>query len=287
MKALINHIEKEFQLKILSPKSLSGGDISQVFLLEAQERNFVLKVNDVSKLNMFLAEALGLKNLRKPDILSVPKVFGVDKFETKSYILLEYIKTGKANRKTYSEFGEKLAALHQVSSEKFGFVQDNYIGSLSQSNQQHILWEEFYWYERIQPQMRLAARCGLLSKQEMPSKDKFIQVIKNEFVPHPPGLLHGDLWNGNYMIDANGDAVLIDPSVYYGHPMMDLGMTRLFDGFPKEFYDAYFYNSSISGNMDVQVELSQLYYLLVHLNLFGRGYHSSVLRILKKYFDIK
>jgi fructosamine-3-kinase len=33
-----------------------------------------------------------------------------------------------------------------------------------------------------------------------------------------------------------------------------------------------------------QIDLYQLYYLLVHLNLFGSGYYSSVSAILKRYF---
>ncbi|WP_436414329.1 fructosamine kinase family protein [Petrimonas sp.] len=37
-------------------------------------------------------------------------------------------------------------------------------------------------------------------------------------------------------------------------------------------------------NYSRQIELYQLYYLLVHLNLFGSGYYSGVSSILKKYF---
>lgn len=30
----------------------------------------------------------------------------------------------------------------------------------------------------------------------------------------PPALLHGDLWSGNFLCDANVREVLIDPAVY-------------------------------------------------------------------------
>ncbi|WP_286833732.1 fructosamine kinase family protein, partial [Proteiniphilum sp. UBA5280] len=39
-----------------------------------------------------------------------------------------------------------------------------------------------------------------------------------------------------------------------------------------------------SENYSQQIELYQLYYLLVHLNLFGSGYYSSVPSVLRKYF---
>lgn len=38
------------------------------------------------------------------------------------------------------------------------------------------------------------------------------------------------------------------------------------------------------GNYLEKIDLYQLYYLLVHLNLFGSGYYSSVAAILKRYF---
>jgi len=43
-------------------------------------------------------------------------------------------------------------------------------------------------------------------------------------------LLHGDLWGGNYLVDENGYACLIDPAVYYGNREADLAMTKLFGG---------------------------------------------------------
>ncbi|KAA0241747.1 MAG: fructosamine kinase family protein, partial [Chlorobiota bacterium] len=31
-----------------------------------------------------------------------------------------------------------------------------------------------------------------------------------------PSLLHGDFWSGNFMVASDGEAVLMDPAVYYG-----------------------------------------------------------------------
>ena len=97
-------------------------------------------------------------------------------------------------------------------------------------------------------------------------------------------LLHGDLWGGNYLIATDGAPYLIDPAVYYGHSMVDIAMSRLFGGFGSEFYDAYHQIIPQPVHHDIQIDLYQLYYLLVHLNLFGSGYYSSVSSILKRYF---
>ena len=86
-----------------------------------------------------------------------------------------------------------------------------------------------------------------------------------------PSLIHGDLWGGNYLVDTNGDAVLIDPAVCYGHREMDLAMSELFGGFSAHFYDAYHAAYPSPGYAERRA-LYQLYYLLAHLNLFGESY---------------
>ena len=94
-----------------------------------------------------------------------------------------------------------------------------------------------------------------------------------------PALLHGDLWSGNYLVSRQGTPFLIDPSVHYGHAEVDLAMSLLFGGFSSRFYDAYFEVSPKVAGFEKRVALYQLYYLLVHLNLFGRSYYPRVIEI--------
>lgn len=99
-----------------------------------------------------------------------------------------------------------------------------------------------------------------------------------------PSVLHGDLWAGNYLIGTDGTPYLIDPATYWGHSMVDIAMSRLFGGFGGEFYSAYHNIISKTDNYTAQVDLYQLYFLLVHLNLFGKSYYGSVAAIVDKYF---
>ena len=98
-----------------------------------------------------------------------------------------------------------------------------------------------------------------------------------------PSLLHGDLWSGNYLIDQNYIPWLIDPAVYYGHREADLAMTSLFGGFSNTFYSAYKSAYPIVSGYADREPLYQLYHLLNHLNLFGTGYYSQVISILRRY----
>lgn len=78
--------------------------------------------------------------------------------------------------------------------------------------------------------------------------------------------------------------VLIDPASSYGDREMDMAMTELFGGFPEVFYRAYneAYPLNHAGYKE-RKPLYQLYYLLVHLALFGESYGASVDRILQRY----
>ena len=75
--------------------------------------------------------------------------------------------------------------------------------------------------------------------------------------------------------------MLIDPAVYYGHREADLAMTHLFGGFGRSFYDAYEEAWPLPPGSAERQEIYKLYHLLNHLNLFGGGYLSGCLAILR------
>ncbi len=285
MKKIVEFIAEKISSEIIAYRAISGGDISPAFLLETRHEKYFLKVNTRPfALKMFLAEQQGMKAIEATRTIAVPHVHLVDELDGKSFLLMDFIESRRPNSKDYKHLGRDLAKLHLTTNENFGFYSDNFIGSLPQSNALHADWAEFYWDERIEPQLMYARKNEMLEEKFIPAKETALKIFRQVFGEVKPSLLHGDLWGGNYLISADGTPYLIDPAVYYGHSMVDIAMSRLFGGFDAEFYDAY--HGIIPGQTyyTEQIKLYQLYFLLVHLNLFGRSYRSSVADILESYF---
>jgi len=85
------------------------------------------------------------------------------------------------------------------------------------------------------------------------------------------------------MTGQGGEPYLIDPSVLYGDHAFEIAFTELFGGYSDAFYRAYQEQFPLPEHYEEIKEIYQLYYLLVHLNLFGEAYGGSVDRILKYY----
>ncbi|TWO31964.1 fructosamine kinase family protein [Seonamhaeicola sediminis] len=282
--AFIKQLEDLLSQKIESSQSVSGGDISEAFVIKTNTQKFFLKKNRLENQNMFKTEYRGLQAIAKTNTITTPKVYGIGTFENSSFLLLEWIESKHPSNKDFKTLGTQLAQLHQITAAQFGFENNNFIGSLNQSNNKHSNWTNFYVEERLLPQLNLAKSKGLLNSKEIPSTLAIKETLQPIFENIKPSLLHGDLWSGNYLISSKGIPYLIDPAVYYGHNEVDIAMTKLFGGFSNDFYEAYFDMTPPDHHTNQRVEIYQLYYLLVHLNLFGQSYYGSVKSILQKYF---
>jgi len=91
-----------------------------------------------------------------------------------------------------------------------------------------------------------------------------------------------DLWSGNFMVGKNGEPVIMDPAVYFGHREMDLAMMHLFGGFDRKLFDAYHEVYPLAKGWESRIEVCNLYPLLVHVNLFGGSYGNRVKKVLDR-----
>ena len=284
-RGFFEYLSKLLKSKIKQTKPISGGDISQAYKVTTQNGTFFLKTNKATNaLDMFKAEALGLDHIGQTKTIKSPKVLYYNIFQNTSFLIMDFIESKSPSHDDFKNLGLKLAQLHQSSKSFFGLEHDNFIGSLPQSNNPHRSWIDFYTNQRLLPQLELAKQSGLLNNNDCPSTTIIINNLELMFKNIKPALLHGDLWSGNYLISKEGIPYLIDPAVYYGHHEVDIAMSKLFGGFGSGFYNAYHSLFPKDSNTEVRIEIYQLYYLLVHLNLFGRSYYQSVKTILKKYF---
>lgn len=282
---ILSYIDYQTNIRAIHSERVSGGDISLAYRVDTVAKRYFLKVNgnDFAR-EMFRAERDGLQAIEATKTVAVPHVYLADSIEGVSFLFMDFVESKRPDTSDYQRLGAKLGELHQCTQTDFGFPAANFIGNLPQSNRTHSEWAAFYWFERILPQLQLALKNKLIPQQMIPTEEKAVALFRKMAGEVKPSLLHGDLWGGNYLIDSNGTPYLIDPAVCYGHAMVDIAMSRLFGGFGAEFYQAYHEINPIPQNYDALIELYQLYYLLVHLNLFGSGYFSSVASILKRYF---
>jgi fructosamine-3-kinase len=265
----------------------SGGDINEAFELELMSGVRVfLKTNASASVSMFPAEARGLEWLRAAHALRVPEVLAVSSGREgePSFLVLELLTPGRPQRNFDERLGRGMAELHRFGAPCFGWESANFIGTLPQRNQPHDSWPDFFWYERLEPQLTRAVAAGLASARLRTGFERLASRLTQLVGPaEPPARLHGDLWGGNLHIDEAGAPCLIDPAVYGGHREVDLAMMRLFGGFDESVFRAYQEVWPLSPGYAERIALYQLYPLLVHVNLFGGSYVESVERSLARY----
>ena len=263
---------------VQSSRSVSGGDINEAHELTLEDGRVIFaKTNHGADPQMFPAEARGLGWLAEAGALRVPRVLAA----SPSFLALERIASARRRPDFDEALGRGLAALHRFGAPGFGLDHDNFIGRLPQSNDPAPTWAEFYRSRRIGPQLRLAADHGLASPRMLRDGEKLLAAMEDRVgPPEPPARLHGDLWGGNLLVDERGEPCLIDPAVQGGHRELDLGMMRLFGGFGSRVFAAYDEAYPLAPGHEERVPLYQLYFLLVHVNLFGGSYVASVERAL-------
>jgi len=265
-----------------------GGDINHAARFAVNGTRYFVKWSREAPASMFPAEADGLRRLSEAGGIRIPAVIALGEAEgaCPAYLALEWIETdGSATDATMEDFGARLAALHRHTTSQHGLERDNFIGLLPQRNTPDPAWSAFYRDQRIRPQMEMARQRGLLPKRREDLLTRLIERLPDllDDTAIQPALLHGDLWGGNYLVDDQGEAVLIDPAVYYGHREMDVAMTALFGGFSRRFYEAYAATYPLDPGYEDRQPLYQLYYILAHLNLFGESYGGRVDSLAARY----
>lgn len=279
--ALTAHYGKD--IMIHNTEQLFGGDINQTWLLRTDAGDYFLKTNTAAYGNMFEKEFNGLQLLSSAKSIKIPEPIIQGKIDNTIFLVMEFIQKARPAKKFWKYFAEGLATLHQQSHTTFGLNEDNYIGSLAQSNGQCENWNLFYSTQRIMPLIRLAYNQKKCSADDMKTVERFCEKLDGLIPPEMASLLHGDLWSGNFMVAENGGPAIYDPAVYYGHREMDIAMTLLFGGFDHQFYHHYNEIFPLQAGWQQRIDICQLYPLLVHLILFGGHYYYRVMEIFKKY----
>jgi len=259
-----------------------GGCISDAYTLRGTDgaRHFI-KLNEARHAAMFAAEAAGLEAIAATRTIRVPQVVTHGICGAHTFLVLERLELN--GRGSGAELGAQLAALHRCTSNRFGFAQDNFIGTTPQPNGWTDDWIAFWRERRLGFQLRLAAKNGhrgelqRLGTQLMDA----LPALFDSYAPQP-SLLHGDLWDGNHGYLADGTPVVFDPAVYYGDRECDLAMTELFGGYGADFHAAYRAAWPLAAGYATRRDLYNLYHVLNHANLFDGGYAGQAQDMMRK-----
>lgn len=279
--ALLQTLGKE--LDILRYAPVYGGSINHSFKIDTSDRSYFIKWNTESDaVSLFEMEVDGLKKLSIGPI-STPEIIGIGKASGIHFLILEFIEKSAPSPRFWEDFGEKLAHQHRITEKQYGYHSNNHIGILPQQNDWSTDWIDFFINCRLEPQLGLAYYNGHLDLSFMDKFRKIYRELPSLIPKEPISLLHGDLWSGNFMIGKNGDAVIFDPAVYYGHREMELAFTHLFGGFDVSFYHTYDQTFPVAPGFFDRIDIYNLYPLLVHVNLFGGSYLQSVSSTIKRF----
>ncbi|MGV9455476.1 fructosamine kinase family protein [Streptomyces sp. NPDC003635] len=226
------------------------------------------------------AEAAGLRWLGAAGAVRVPAVHGHDE----EWLVTDRVVVGRPSAEAAERLGRELAALHASGAPAFGAPppdgpSEAYIGLAPMRNVEGSDWPRWYAEHRVLPYVRQAVDGGMLSGAEAEVFERACARLPELAGPaEPPARLHGDLWNGNVLWAADGRAWLIDPAAHGGHRETDLAMLHLF-GCPHldRLLDGYQRTAPLAYGWSARIALHQLFPLLVHAVLFGRGYAEQAL----------
>jgi len=261
--------------------AVGGGDINTATRIADGEREYFVKTNHVRYGDMFAAEAEGLLAMASSGTIRVPEVIGYGNDGAQCYIVMENL--ALSGRPDSRLLGEQLAAMHGVTTDRFGWHIDNTIGATEQVNTQEHDWITFWREHRLGFQLKLAAQNGYGGELQRLGERLMadLPVLFTSYSPQP-SMLHGDLWSGNYGGLADGTPVIFDPAFYYGDREAELAMTTLFGGFSADFYAAYNDAWPLDDGYPTRKTFYNIYHIINHTNLFGDGYHSQAVSMLKQ-----
>src|SRR5512133_1571815 len=279
--ALCANLGGQWQLHALGASGFSNTWMAQ----HGARKLFVKSVDGQSEL--LRAEADGLLAISEAAAIRVPQIEWHGPVKTRDVLALEWLDLVPPDRNFGARFGRALGRLHRLPCPlrpaRYGWRRDNFIGGTPQSNapgrEAPGDWLDFFAQCRLKPMReRLAGRGE--AAELLDAVDRVAAALPRFFddghQPRP-SLIHGDLWQGNWGMLADGTPVIYDPAVSCSDAEAELAMMELFGTPPTGFWPAYREAAGLAHGYARRRPVYQLYHLLNHAVLFGASYAAQAL----------
>ncbi|KAF2839187.1 Ketosamine-3-kinase [Patellaria atrata CBS 101060] len=282
-------------------------------LSDGKEMNWFMKTGTGKDAEiMFEGEYASFRALHAACPTICPDAYGWGRFTSSpsTYFLVEdflRLTSRSSSGSSGTSLATNLARLHTTpapipenySKPMFGFPVTTCCGDTPQDNSWKEDWAEFFGENRLR---FILARSEMANGSDAGLRELVEQTI-SQVVPRllsashlnngegvTPVVVHGDLWSGNASRGSIGDStsvqdVVFDPSSCYAHSEYELGIMRMFGGFGKAFLREYHEicpKTEPSEEYEDRVQLYMLYHQLNHHALFGGGYRSGAVSVMKE-----
>ena len=261
---------------------------------------------------MFKGEHASLTAIHDAVPTLCPKSFGHGKLADatgKSFLVTDFLDLSRSAKKNSSamSLAQKLAKLHTTPAPvpegyekpQFGFPAATCCGDTPQDNTYSSTWADFYANSRL----RFIVSQSRKSNGGDAQLEKLVERTCEEVVPRligdehlnggrgvVPVVVHGDLWSGNASVGRlpgmhDAEDVVFDSSACYAHSEFELGIMKMFGGFGGSFLTEYHKlvpKTEPVEEYEDRVRLYELYHHLNHHALFGGGYKSGAVSIMRE-----
>lgn len=261
----------------LGMQRLKGGLVNTVIRLDLDQPPYraVVKLHDGSG-DGFAAEARALEYLRSETACPVPRVYLEDvarQLVPYSFLLLEHLpgecldglEMEPSDRADLQrQLAEVLVELHAHKGERWGGV-----GELEGP----VTWAELFVSRLAEVRARPALE-ERLDPRTLRSVDAAIEVAPSLLADAgTPTLIHGDVWEGNLLVQRHGDrwrlTGLLDPAAQFADVEYELAYLTVFDVRRGDLFATYLRHHSFRPGYEQRRLIYWLHTALVHVALFG------------------
>ena len=267
---------------------------------------------------MFEGEHASLNAIHAAVPSLCPRSFAWGKMDGGGYFLAtEFLDLGGRSQGGIGSglnLAQKIAKLHSTPAPipdgydkpMFGFQVTTCCGDTPQTNTFKESWAEFFAENRL---MMILERSEKNNGKDTELRTA-VERTAREVVPRllgdghlggrqsiKPVVVHGDLWSGNKskgsFVGRSGNPneadpiedVVFDPSAVYAHNEYEIGIQMMFGGFGSSYFKQYHEivpKTEPVAEYEDRVALYESYHHLNHHSMFGGGYKSGAVSILKR-----